>query len=103
MLVSVTERTKEVGLRKALGATPSNIASQFLIEAILLSIGGGTIGIILGWLGSLGGRAFIRTEVPWWSILLAFSFSTLVGIIFGTWPAIKASKKDPIEALRYEW
>jgi putative ABC transport system permease protein len=102
MLVSVTERTKEVGLRKALGATPANIASQFLIESVLLSVAGGSIGILIGWLGSLAGRAYIRTEVPWWSILLAFSFSTVVGIIFGTWPAIKASKKDPIEALRYE-
>lgn len=102
MLVSVTERTKEVGLRKALGATPGNIASQFLIESVLLSVAGGSIGILLGWLGSLAGRAYIRTEVPWWSILLAFSFSTVVGIIFGTWPAIKASRKDPIEALRYE-
>jgi|694.fasta_scaffold00913_41 putative ABC transport system permease protein len=102
MLVSVTERTKEVGLRKALGATPTNIAMQFLIESVLLSIAGGSLGILIGWLGSLAGRAYIRTEVPWWSILLAFSFSTLVGIIFGTWPAIKASKKDPIEALRYE-
>jgi putative ABC transport system permease protein len=102
MLVSVTERTREIGLRKAIGATPNEIASQFLIESILLSILGGSIGIIIGWLSSLGARAFLRTEVPWWAVLIAFSFAALVGIIFGTYPAIKASKKDPIEALRYE-
>lgn len=102
MLVSVTERTREIGLRKAIGAAPADIASQFLIESMLLSMGGGIIGIIIGWLLSFGGRAFIRTEVPLWSVLLAFSFAAFVGIIFGTYPAIKASKKDPIEALRYE-
>ena len=102
MLVSVTERTREIGLRKAVGATPSNITSQFLIESTLLSVGGGVIGIIIGWLLSLAGRSFIRTEVPWWAILLAFSFSAMVGIIFGTYPAVKAGRKDPIEALRYE-
>jgi putative ABC transport system permease protein len=102
MLVSVTERTREIGLRKALGATPNEIALQFLFESVLLSISGGIIGIALGWLGSLAMRGFLRTEVPWWSILLAFSFSAFVGIIFGTYPAVKASRKDPIEALRYE-
>lgn len=102
MLVSVTERTREIGLRKALGATPSDIATQFLTESTLLSIGGGTIGIILGWLGSLALRGFLRTEVPIWSILIAFSFAAAVGIIFGTYPALQASRKDPIEALRYE-
>ncbi len=102
MLVSVTERTREIGLRKAVGATPNDIASQFLIESLMLSITGGVVGIILGWVASLLGRQFIRTEVPLWAILIAFSFSALVGIVFGTYPAIKASKKDPIEALRYE-
>ena len=102
MLVSVTERTREIGLRKAVGATPFDIATQFLIESTLLSIAGGSIGIFLGWLGSLAGRTYIRTEVPWWAVALAFSFAAFVGIIFGTYPAIKASKKDPIEALRYE-
>lgn len=102
MLVSVTERTREIGLRKAIGATPFDIASQFLIESVFLSVGGGTVGIILGWALSFIGRAFIRTEVPFWAILLAFSFSAFVGIIFGTYPAYKASRKDPIEALRYE-
>ena len=102
MLVSVTERTREIGLRKAVGATPFNIAFQFLVESILLSVGGGTIGLIIGYLGSLAPRAYIRTEVPWWAVLLAFGFSVFVGIVFGTYPAIKASKKDPIESLRYE-
>ena len=102
MLVSVTERTREIGLRKALGATPSDIAIQFIFESVLLSFGGGTIGLILGWLGSLAARSFIRTEVPLWAVFLAFSFASLVGIIFGTYPAVKASKKNPIEALRYE-
>ncbi|PIR42250.1 hypothetical protein CO058_03120 [candidate division WWE3 bacterium CG_4_9_14_0_2_um_filter_35_11] len=102
MLVSVTERTREIGLRKALGATPFDVALQFLIESVILSVTGGSIGIIIGWLASFAGRAYIRTEVPWWSVAIAFSFATFVGIIFGTYPAVKASKKDPIEALRYE-
>jgi putative ABC transport system permease protein len=102
MLVSVTERTREIGLRKALGATPNEVALQFLVESMLLSIAGGLIGITLGWLGSLAMRGFLRTEVPWWAVLLAFSFSAIVGIIFGTYPAVQASRKDPIEALRYE-
>jgi len=102
MLVSVTERTREIGLRKAVGATPSEIGVQFLIESTLLSVGGGIIGIVIGWGGSLIARNYIRTEVPWWAVALAFSFSAVVGIIFGTYPAAQASRKDPIEALRYE-
>ena len=102
MLVSVTERTREIGLRKAVGATPNNIAIQFLIESIMLSVGGGMIGLFIGWLGSLVARSFIRTEIPWWAVVLAFVFSVGVGTVFGTYPAIKAAKKDPIEALRYE-
>ena len=102
MLVSVTERTREIGLRKAVGATPNNIAIQFLIESIMLSVGGGMIGLFIGWLGSLVARNFIRTEIPWWAVVLAFVFSVGVGTVFGTYPAIKAAKKDPIEALRYE-
>jgi putative ABC transport system permease protein len=102
MLVSVTERTREIGLRKAIGATPSDIGIQFLFESTLLSVGGGIIGIAIGWGASLIARNYIRTEVPWWAIALAFSFSALVGIMFGTYPAAQASRKDPIEALRYE-
>ena len=102
MLVSVTERTREIGLRKALGATPSNIRNQFLIEAMVLAGLGGIIGIILGILLSLVIGQFITTTVPVWSIALSFGFSTAVGIIFGVAPAIRAAKLDPITALRYE-
>ncbi|MFC1622033.1 ABC transporter permease [Patescibacteria group bacterium] len=102
MLVSVTERTREVGLRKALGATPLDITTQFLFESIMLSVGGGMIGLFFGWVAARIGSNYIRTEVPMWTIVIAFGFSVLVGVIFGTYPAIKAGKKDPIEALRYE-
>ncbi len=102
MLVSVTERTREIGIRKAIGATPRNIMFQFLIEATILSCLGGVIGIIFGFLGSLVLSKFFATEVTLWSVALSFSFATLVGVVFGIAPAIKASKKDPIEALRYE-
>ncbi|NBO17436.1 MAG: FtsX-like permease family protein [Proteobacteria bacterium] len=104
MLVTVTERTQEIGLRKAVGATPNNIATQFLVEATSLSVLGGLIGMGLGILLSFIVRTYFSfdAEVPLWSILLAFGFSFLVGVIFGTYPAIKAAKKDPIEALRYE-
>lgn len=102
MLVSVTERIKEIGLRKAVGASPRDIALQFLIESVMISVGGGAIGLLFGWLASLAARSVVRTQVPLWAILLSFMFSVLVGVVFGTYPAIKASKKDPIEALRYE-
>ncbi|HHT9136966.1 MAG TPA: ABC transporter permease, partial [Candidatus Wunengus sp. YC60] len=102
MLVSVTERTREIGLRKAVGATPQDILLQFLIEATILSLFGGIIGISLGMLGSLALNALIKTYVSIWSILLASGFSALIGILFGVAPAYRASKLDPIEALRYE-
>ena len=102
MLVSVTERTREIGLRKAVGAKPSDILLQFLIEAVFLSVIGGVIGIIIGALGSLLISRFVETSVTFWSVALAFGFSTLVGVVFGVWPARKASKLSPIEALRYE-
>ena len=102
MLVSVTERTREIGLRKALGATTKVILLQFLIESVLLSVGGGTIGIIIGILGSLALGRFITTTITWWSVLLAFGVSVGVGILFGVMPARKASKLSPIAALRYE-
>jgi ABC-type antimicrobial peptide transport system permease subunit len=102
MLVSVTERTKEIGLRKAVGAPPAAILWQFLIEAIVLSVFGGLIGIGLGYLGSAIIAVFITTVVPLWSVLLAFGFSVFVGVVFGVTPAIRASRLDPIVALRYE-
>lgn len=102
MLVSVTERTREIGLRKAVGARPSDIRNQFLIESVTLSGLGGIIGIILGiGISFIIGR-FFTTTITWWSVLLSFGFSMIVGIIFGVAPAIRAAKLDPIQALRYE-
>jgi len=104
MLVSVTERTREIGLRKAIGATNKDIMVQFLIEAILMSFIGGITGIFLG----SGISSLINIFAGWavkvssFSVILATSFSLIIGIIFGIWPAQKASKLDPIEALRYE-
>lgn len=102
MLVSVTERTREVGLRKAVGATPEDILSQFLIEAIVLSLFGGLMGILLGVGGSLLIGRFFTTTITPWSIALAFGVSSLVGIVFGVAPAVKAARLNPIDALRYE-
>jgi len=102
MLVSVTERTREIGLRKALGARPKDIRLQFLIEAVTLSALGGIIGIILGIAFSLLVNIFFQTTITWWSIALSFGFSVLVGVVFGVAPALRASKMNPIQALRYE-
>ena len=102
MLVTVSERTKEIGLRKAIGAYPRAILVQFLIEAIILSCLGGGVGIALGWLGSLAINSFFPAQVTFSSVAIAFGVSAAVGIIFGVAPASKASKLSPIEALRYE-
>jgi len=102
MLVSVTERTREIGLRKALGAKPADIRNQFLIEALTLSGFGGVIGILLGVLVSMIVNQFFTTDIPLWSVALSFGFSMLVGVVFGVAPAIRASRLDPITALRYE-
>ena len=104
MLVSVTERTREIGIRMAIGARRRDILSQFLIEALVLSVLGGMLGILLGVLGSviLSKAANWNTLIAPSSILIAFFFSALVGIFFGLYPARKASGLDPIEALRYE-
>ena len=104
MLVSVTERTREIGIRKALGAKNKNIMSQFLIEALSLSGMGGLIGIFFGWLG-----AYAIAQAGKWplvvspiSVLLAFGFAVIIGLFFGLYPAMKAAKMDPVDALRYE-
>jgi putative ABC transport system permease protein len=104
MLVSVTERTREIGVRKALGATPKNILLQFLIEAVVLCLLGGAGGIAFGWLGAVALAKFgnFNTSVAPSSILLAFFFSGFVGILFGVWPARRAAGLDPIQSLRYE-
>lgn len=102
MLVSVTERTKEIGLRKALGAKRSDILKQFLLEAVILSLLGGSIGIILGLLASFVLSIFLVSSVTPFSVILAFGFSVLIGVVFGMAPAIRASKLNPIDALRYE-
>jgi len=102
MLVSVTERTHEIGLRKALGATPEVILTQFLVEAVFLSIGGGIVGIIIGGGGALLLNRFMPATVTLWSVMLAFFVSATVGIVFGITPARRASQLSPIEALRYE-
>jgi putative ABC transport system permease protein len=104
MLTSVTERTKEIGLRKAIGAKKKEILMQFLIESFILTLIGGIFGIILGSLISIGVSKFanITSEVSLYSIFLSLTFSSLVGIIFGYWPAKRAAELDPIVALRYE-
>lgn len=102
MLVTVSERTREIGLRKAIGAYPMAILIQFLIEAIILSSIGGTIGIILGALGTWGIAQFFPAQITISSVSLAFGVSFAVGVIFGVAPARKASMLSPIEALRYE-
>lgn len=104
MLVNVTQRTREIGLRKAVGATRRDIAAQFLIEAVTLTAVGGALGIGFGLGAAFLVRATLDFEAaaPLWSVGLGFGVSTAVGLIFGMWPAVKASRQDPIEALRYE-
>jgi putative ABC transport system permease protein len=107
MLVSVTERTREIGVRKAVGARRRDILVQFMIEAVTLSLGGGAVGLALGYgLGVLVVAAvpvkLPPAHVPLWAMALAAGFSALVGIFFGIYPAGKAARLDPIVALRYE-
>ena len=108
MLVSVSERTREIGLRKAVGATPAAILMQFLLEAITLCLFGGFLGVAGGEGLAFAARHLLadyeldQAAVPMWAIIMAFGFSAAVGVIFGMFPAIKASRLDPIEALRHE-
>jgi putative ABC transport system permease protein len=104
MLVSVTERTREIGIRQAVGATPDDIRLQFMTEALMLSIVGGLIGIVVGVGGAyiFGALSDMRTVVQFSSILLAFSSAAIVGAFFGYYPANQAAQLDPIDALRYE-
>ncbi len=111
MLVNVTERTREIGLRKAVGAKQMDILFQFLIEAVVLCLMGGIVGMGLGYLGAMGLSALINQALPdasWdpvisvTSVIVAIVFSSMIGLIFGVYPAANAARKDPISALRYE-
>ncbi len=104
MLTTVTERTREIGLRKAIGAKKKDISLQFLFESIMLTFLGGVIGVIIGWLISLiiSKLGITATKVSSMSVLLAFGVSAAIGIIFGYYPARRAAGLNPIEALRYE-
>jgi putative ABC transport system permease protein len=102
MLVSVTERTKEIGLRKAIGAKRINIVWQFLVESAAICSLGGAIGIGLAYVLGKVIEKYLPTSMPFWVAILGLGFSALVGIFFGLWPALKAAKLNPIEALRYE-
>jgi putative ABC transport system permease protein len=104
MLVSVTERTREIGVRKALGATRSAIATQFFMETLVIGQMGGLFGIILGISSGYGIASLLTFDfaIPWAAIVSAFVTTFIVAIVSGSYPALKASKLDPIEALRYE-
>ncbi|MBQ2321066.1 MAG: ABC transporter permease [Bacteroidales bacterium] len=103
MLVSVTERTKEIGLRMSVGARGIDICNQFLIESVLISLTGGVLGVVVGWLGTLLCVQFgFPTSIPLWSIFVSFAVCTAIGVGFGYIPASKAANLDPIEAIRYE-
>ncbi len=107
MLVSVSERTREIGLRKAVGARPAAILLQFLVEAVMICLFGGLIGVLCGHLltrgmASIPNAQLDKAYVPAWAVAISFGFAASVGLIFGMFPAIKASRLDPIEALRHE-
>ncbi|MBL7214585.1 MAG: ABC transporter permease [Phycisphaerae bacterium] len=106
MLVSVSERTREIGLRKAVGAKPSAILTQFLVEAVVLCMIGGLIGVgfghLLAMVISKSAPLMEGAKIPFWAILLSFGFSGIVGIVFGMFPAVKAARLNPIDALRHE-
>ncbi len=102
MLVTVTERTREIGIRKAIGATRGSIVSQFLIESLIISVIGGVMGILVGLVGSAFPLLGTQPVIQWWTVWLSFAVSAAIGLIFGIYPANKAAKLRPIDALRYE-
>jgi putative ABC transport system permease protein len=105
MLVSVTERTREIGVRKAIGARRSDIVVQFLTEAVVLTVIGGILGLLMGWMISRAAALVfpsLPTAVPFWAAALGVAVSVGVGLFFGIWPASRAARLDPVEALRYE-
>jgi putative ABC transport system permease protein len=104
MLVSVTERTREIGIRMAIGARGSDVLTQFLVESVVMSILGGIVGLLVGYGGSmlLGHLTGWRTVVPFSAVFIAVGFSAGVGVFFGYYPARKAAALNPIQALRYE-
>ncbi len=104
MLVTVTERTREIGIRKAMGATNGNILLQFLVEAMTLCLLGGGLGLAVGVAASYFAAEFAgwQTQINSASVVTAFTFSAAVGLVFGIWPAKRAADLDPIDALRYE-
>jgi putative ABC transport system permease protein len=102
MLVSVTERTKEIGIRKAIGARRADIITQFLVEAMTLTGFGGLLGLLFGWLLSQAVQLILPSYIPAWAPIAGITSSLAIGLLFGLWPAVKAARLDPIEALRYE-
>jgi putative ABC transport system permease protein len=102
MLVTVTERTREIGIRKAIGASRASIVSQFLIESLIISVIGGVLGIIVGFIGSSFPLLGTQPQVQWWTVWVSFLVAGAIGLIFGIYPANKAAKLRPIDALRYE-
>lgn len=102
MLVTVTERTREIGIRKAIGASRSSIVGQFLIESLIISVIGGILGIAVGFIGSAFPILGTQPQVQWWTVWVSFLVSGAIGLIFGIYPANKAAKLRPIDALRYE-
>jgi len=102
--VSVTERTREIGVRKAIGARSKDITLQFLFEAMALTGTGGLIGVLTveSIVFAIRTWSSMKAVVPWWAVAMALGASLTIGLVFGVWPAMKASKLDPVEALRYE-